>query len=101
MKIDVHIEFLNFSFHCNFQLKCLFSFVYYWYITEYSTGVQNLFKQHIEPWRKESCSPITLEYAEELLLMAYDGRCGVMDVSQIAKECPSGMKQCEYVNIRC
>ena len=38
----------------------------------------------------ESCSPITLEYAEELLLMAYEGRCSVMDVSQIAKECPSG-----------
>ena len=40
---------------------------------------------------QESCSPITLEYAEELLLMAYDGRCGVMDVSQVAKECPSGI----------
>ena len=42
---------------------------------------------------QESCSPITLEYAEELLLMAYDGRCGVMDVSQVAKECPSGIVQ--------
>ena len=41
---------------------------------------------------QESCSPITLEYAEELLLMAYDGRCGVMDVSQVAKECPSGIQ---------
>ena len=38
----------------------------------------------------QSCSPITLEYAEELLLMAYEGHCSVMDVSQIAKECPSG-----------
>ena len=37
-----------------------------------------------------SCSPITLEYAEELLLMAYDGRCAVMDVSAVPKECPSG-----------
>ena len=38
----------------------------------------------------QSCSPITLEYAEELLLMAYNGRCAVMDVSQVPKECPSG-----------
>ena len=39
---------------------------------------------------EQSCSPITLEYAEELLLMAYEGGCSVMDVSQIPKECPSG-----------
>ena len=40
----------------------------------------------------QSCSPITLEYAEELLLMAYDGRCSVMDVSQVPKENPSGSR---------
>ena len=38
----------------------------------------------------QSCSPITLEYAEELLSMASQGSCNVMDVSQIPKECPSG-----------
>ena len=44
----------------------------------------------VAPPPSQSCSPITLEYAEELLLMAYDGRCSVMDVSAVAKECPSG-----------
>ena len=43
-----------------------------------------------KPDPSQSCSPITLEYAEELLLMAYDGRCSVMDVSQVPKENPSG-----------
>ena len=30
-----------------------------------------------------ACSPITLEYAEELLLMARAGRCTVMDLSEV------------------
>jgi len=38
----------------------------------------------------ESCSPITLEYAEELLLMADTGRCAVLDVSEVPKERPTG-----------
>ena len=38
----------------------------------------------------QACSPITLEYAEELLSMAALGSCNVMDVLQIPKECPSG-----------
>ena len=37
-------------------------------------------------------SPITLEYAEELLLMADTGRCAVLDVSEVAKERPTGFK---------
>ena len=40
----------------------------------------------------QACSPITLEYAEELLSMAAQGACNVMDVSQIPKECPSGQQ---------
>ena len=35
-------------------------------------------------------SPITLEYAEELLLMADTGRCAVLDVSEVPKERPTG-----------
>merc|ERR550517_1914670 len=38
----------------------------------------------------ESCSPITLEYAEELLLMADTGRCAVLDVSEVPKDRPTG-----------
>ena len=40
----------------------------------------------------QACSPITVEYAEELLSMAAQGDCNVMDVSQIPKECPSGQQ---------
>ena len=35
-------------------------------------------------------SPITLEYAEELLLMVDTGRCAVLDVSEVPKERPTG-----------
>ena len=40
------------------------------------------------PWINSS--PITLEYAEELLLMADTGRCAVLDVSEVPKERPTG-----------
>ena len=45
---------------------------------------------HLPPDASAACSPITLEYAEELLLMASDGRCSVLDVSDVPKECPTG-----------
>ena len=45
-------------------------------------------KQH--PDASAACSPITLEYAEELLRMAADGRCSVLDVSDVPKDCPTG-----------
>ena len=45
----------------------------------------------------QACSPITLEYAEELLSMAAQGDCNVMDVSQIPKECPSGQELLGFV----
>ena len=32
---------------------------------------------------RAACSPITLEYAEELLLMAVNGKCVVLDVTQV------------------
>ena len=38
----------------------------------------------------QTFSPITLEYAEELLLMADTGRCAVLDVSEVPKERPTG-----------
>ena len=43
-------------------------------------------------------SPITLEYAEELLLMADTGRCAVLDVSEVPKERPTGHDDNNYDN---
>ena len=40
------------------------------------------------PWINSS--PITLEYAEEILLMADTGRCAVLDVSEVPKDRPTG-----------
>ena len=40
--------------------------------------------------QRQHFSPITLEYAEELLLMADTGRCAVLDVSEVPKERPTG-----------
>lgn len=47
----------------------------------------------------QACSPITLEYAEELLSMAAQGSCNVMDVSMIPKECPSGQTLVGFISL--
>ena len=48
------------------------------------------YKKQMQKIQRQHFSPITLEYAEELLLMADTGRCAVLDVSEVPKERPTG-----------